>query len=213
MEQLIGLKEHSRAADIFRCTLVPVPFTETAVTQGEMKLKALRTRSRRFARLYGILMFSKLSSHGNLRGSWVCIQHFAHFDFQLAKGKRLLEQAHASIQRAVVSDHIFRVTGHVQNFHIWANLRNSLRQFAAVHAGHDHIGQQQMDDAFMRHRNLHGHSSIGGFNHFVSLSFQELPGQSAKVGLVFDHQNCFRAGFDSLRASTCRVKNGSKMWD
>ena len=67
-----------------------------------------------------------MHGHNGLRGSWSCIEHFAHLALEVAKVKGFLEQANTGIQRAVVSDYVFGVTGHVQHFHVGANFTNAL---------------------------------------------------------------------------------------
>lgn len=126
LQQFVGLKEHSRPADVFGGAFVPAFFSETAITQRQMELEALCARRRILAGLSGMMGFCGLRIHGSLRGSWSCIEHFAHHIFEVAKVKGLLKQANADIQRAVVSDDVLGVAGHVKDFYVGANFRDAL---------------------------------------------------------------------------------------
>ena len=191
LQEIFRLEQQTGAADVFGLPVMPFFFVETAVLQRQVKLKTLRARRRRLVQRWHSLDLSSLSGHGNLLGDR--IQNFANFVFQIVQAKGLLEQAYTRVQRAVAADHIFRVTGHVENFHIGTNFRNALRQFAAVHAGHDHIRQQQMNGSFVRDCDLHRDRAVGGFDHAVTLLLEELPGQVAQVGLVLNQQDGFRS--------------------
>src|SRR6266568_1807756 len=121
LQGFVGLEEHARTADIFGCAHVPVILAESAITQRQVKVESLCAVGRVFSGPCGAEWFSGLHRHDDLRGSWICIEHFADYALQVAKVKRLLEQAYAGIQRAVVSDHIFGVAGHVEHFYVGAN--------------------------------------------------------------------------------------------
>ena len=100
---------------------MPLFLAQTAVSQGQVELESLRTGGSSLPSPHGVLGSCRLNRHIDLRGSWGCIEHFAHFVFQIAKVKGLLEQANAGIQSAVVSNYIFGVAGHVKDFHVGAN--------------------------------------------------------------------------------------------
>src|SRR5215472_2889367 len=126
LKHVISVEEHSRAADVFGCAYMPLRLAEPAIPQRQMKLESLRAcRWNMPGSRYG-LRFSRLHRHNDLRGSWSCIEHFAHLALQIAKVERFLEQANTGIQRAILSDNIFGVTGHVEHFGVRANFRNAL---------------------------------------------------------------------------------------
>ena len=110
---------------------------------------------------------------------------------QIAEGEGLLEQPNTRVQRAVAPDHIFCVTGHIENFRIGTNFRNSLRELAAVHARHYDVGEQEVNYSFMGHCNLQRHCAIRRLDHAIALLLQKLPGKIAKVGLILDHEDSF----------------------
>src|ERR1700722_20548679 len=104
---------------------MPGFLSKTAIAQRQMQLESLCTGGRNLPRLHGLTWFREQSGHGSLRRSW--IEDFAHLASQVAEVEGFLQQAHPGVQHAVVSDHVFRVTGHVENFHVRTNFRNSLR--------------------------------------------------------------------------------------
>src|SRR5207302_11501149 len=97
---------------------MPVFLAESAIAQWQVELESLGARGGNFPCPRRVLSCSGLNRHFDLRGSWRCIEHFADLVFQVAKVEWLLEQANAGIQSAVVTDHVFCVTGHVENFHV-----------------------------------------------------------------------------------------------
>ena len=196
LQYFISFKKHSRPADVFGGACVPFLLAETAITERQLDMESLRAHGRSLLGACGVKCCSGLHRHIDLRGSWSCIEHFADFSFQVAKGEGLLKQAYAGVQHAVVSDHVLGITGHVENFHVGTNFTNTLGQLAAVHARHDHVGKQQVDHLVVGDGDLHGDRAVGGFDHLVSLFFQILAGEVAQVGFVLDEQDSFGAGLD-----------------
>ena len=150
-----------------------------AIAQRQVKLESLRARGRDFTGAHGTChsrVCGYCCGHVDLRGVGSGVEHFADLAFEVAKVEGLLEEADAGVQHAVVSDYVFGVAGHVQDFHVGANLGNALGQFAAIHAGHDDVSEQQVDDFFVGYGNLHGDRAVGGFDHYVALLFQILAG-------------------------------------
>ena len=47
----------------------------------------------------------------------------------------------------MVSDIIVGVTGDVENFHVRPNAGKFRGQLVAIHVGHDHVGDQEMNGA------------------------------------------------------------------
>ena len=109
-----------------------------------------------------------------------------------------MQQAHARVQRAIAADHVLCITRHVKNFYVRAKFRNALREFTPVHAGHDHIGEEQIDHAFVRDYDLHRRRTVFGLKHAVALFFQKLPHQIAQVGFVLHYED----GCDSMASAT-----------
>src|SRR5579871_4830727 len=108
LQDIIGAEEHSGTADVLCSACVPLRLAKPAITQRQVKLESLRAYWRRLPRPQRGLMFDGLHGHSDLRGSWSCIEHFADHHLQVAKVEGLLEQANAFVQRAVLSDHVFR---------------------------------------------------------------------------------------------------------
>ena len=75
-------------------------------------------------------------------------------------------------------------------------------QFAAIHAGHDDIGEQKIDRALMAGDDLQSGGAIFGFENFVALRFQILAGEAAEIGLVFDEENGFLAAIGAGKAES-----------
>src|SRR5579885_2367199 len=93
---------------------MPCALAEAAITQRQVKLEALRAGGSDFPGPNGGLCFNGLQRHGDLRGSWGCIEHFANHVLQIAKIEGLLEQAHARFHDAVVSDDVLGERGNVK---------------------------------------------------------------------------------------------------
>src|SRR5579871_4402572 len=61
-----------------------------------------------------------------------------------------------------------------------------------------------MNRLVMRHRDLHGDSTVSSFDYLVSLFLEILTGEIAQVRLVFHQENRFCSGLDSLEWNRCR---------
>jgi hypothetical protein len=56
-----------------------------------------------------------------------------------------LQQLHARIETALMRNGMARIAGHVENAKLRPQVLSATAEFAAVHAGHDHVGEQQID--------------------------------------------------------------------
>jgi hypothetical protein len=71
-------------------------------------------------------------------------------------GKWLFEEPHSVGQDPRLDDSVIRVSRHVQHARSRTNLTQLLDERLSAHAGHDHIGQQQINGAAVRLGNLEG---------------------------------------------------------
>src|SRR4051812_38365039 len=204
LQHIVALEKQSRPADVFGCAFMPLAVAEPAIPQRQVKLESLRACRWSVPGPRRGLWFSRLHRHNDLRGSWSCIEHFAHLALQVAKVEGFLEQANPCIQRAVLPDYVFGVAGHVKHFHVRANFTNALGQLAAVHAWHDDVGQQKMDGSFMRYRDLHRDGPVCGLDDAIPLLLEILPRQVTKIRLVFHQQDGFCPRLNFLELSRTR---------
>ena len=70
--------------------------------------------------------------------------------WQSGEGKGLLEQGDTRVERAVVANRIFGVARHVEDLHLGTQRAELVGEFTPVHAGHDDVGQEQMDGPGIR---------------------------------------------------------------
>src|SRR5579863_9605894 len=91
--QLFRLEEHARAADVFGLAFMPTLFAKAAITKRQVELESLSAGGDGLIPALRGMAFHCLSGHSNLRGNGACIEHFAHFVFQVAKVEGLLEEA------------------------------------------------------------------------------------------------------------------------
>src|SRR5258708_27546964 len=63
-------------------------------------------------------------------------------------------------------------------------------QFAAVHAGHDHIREQQVDWVFIPLGDLQGLGTVFCLQHSVTVLLEAFPNQVPDSLLVFHEQYC-----------------------
>jgi len=62
-------------------------------------------------------------------------------------------------------------------------------QFAAVHPGHNDIGEQEIDGALVSVDDLQSSATVFGFEDLVALGFQILARETAEIGFIFDEQD------------------------
>jgi hypothetical protein len=64
-------------------------------------------------------------------------------------GEGFLYEVDPLVQHTAVGDDVRSVAGHEQGLDIGAELLHLIGQFPAVHHGHDHVGDEQVDAAGM----------------------------------------------------------------
>ena len=89
-----------------------------------------------------------------------------------------------------MDDGVARISGHIEDLQQGLTLFCLVCKFAAVHAGHDYIGQKQMD-GFVPLQQAQRMVAVGGFEDVVSERVQRFDDVAAHVGVVLDDQHAF----------------------
>ena len=124
--------------------------------------------------------------HGDLQGDGLGIQHLADAVLQNGKAERFLEQVNTGIEGAIETNGILGITRHVEHADVREQSRDLHCQFAAIHAGHNDIGEQEVDHALVTGYDLQSGGTVFGFEDFVTLRFQILAGETAEIVFIFD---------------------------
>ena len=77
--------------------------------------------------------------------SFLGIQHFANFACKRVRREGLLQKHSVRRQKAVIRNGVVGVTGNKENLDVRPYRAQLVGQFRAVHGGHDHVGNQQVD--------------------------------------------------------------------
>lgn len=80
-----------------------------------------------------------------MAGRSALVQHFPHFSGQNIQGKRLLQKVRGILQQSIVCHRVGRVAGHEDRLDAGFYPLDLFRHFLAVHDGHHHVGEQQMN--------------------------------------------------------------------
>src|SRR5258708_19812409 len=86
-----------------------------------------------------------------------------------------------------------RVSGHEKDLQPGLPHRQLLRQNAAVHAGHHHVGKQKVEKAGMMRRDFESCFSIWGPQHAKAVGFEARLRPFPKAAPLFPPKNQFRS--------------------
>ena len=102
----------------------------------------------------------------------------------------LLNQFDARIQPALMDNGVARISRHEQDLQRRPTLAGFFRKLAAVHAGHDDIGQQETDRLVFVDQ-AKSILAAPGFEHVIAKPSERLHDIGAHIGIVLDDQNAF----------------------
>jgi len=84
-----------------------------------------------------------------LRHGAEAVEDLAHAIGKVFHIKGFLNEFGAFRDNALVYDYVFRIAGHKERFHSSALCFEPGEELNAIHFGHDDVGQQQVDGAWM----------------------------------------------------------------
>ena len=118
------------------------------------------------------------------------VEHFPNRAGEVLAGEGFLDQINTGIETALMHDGIARISGHVKNLQGRLKLPRFLRELAAVHAGHDDIGQKQTNILVIAQQM---ESTFGGccFEHVISEGPERLDDVAANIGVILDDKDAF----------------------
>ena len=89
----------------------------------------------------------------------------------------------------MAGDHVVGVAGHED----WLDFE-PLGQLLAAHAGHHHVGEQEVDLAGVRVPGVERARAVGGLEHVVALAREDAAGEAPDGRLVLDHEDRLALG-------------------
>src|SRR5439155_259081 len=124
----------------------------------------------------------------------------------------LLQELRVLIAGAMVQDEIVRVAGHVEHLHLRAAWHELLGELAAVHARHDHVGQEQMDRFRLPIGDRQRLRTMTGLQHGVAVDPERPTHDLANVVFVLHDQDGLGA-LRRLRRLALRFDHGDRVVD
>lgn len=125
--------------------------------------------------LLGPLGLERIGQGRSGPSSPTLFQCFPDCDGQGPHRERLLYEVHTFFEHPMVGNHIGRVAGHEQALEIRAKGLQPRDQFTTVHLWHDHVGQEQVDFAFVLCCHAHRVGRAGSDQNSVPPIFPKLP--------------------------------------
>lgn len=84
----------------------------------------------------------------------IMVKDLADCPGQYGRREWLFDQYQAGIQRSLVNDHVFSISGHVDNAEIRALPGKQFGELTSVHLRHDDIGKKKVDASVVSARYL-----------------------------------------------------------
>src|SRR5438552_12890648 len=121
-------------------------------------------------------------------------------------GYGLLDQRYAGIQTSLMHDGASRIAGHEQNSEPWPPRDGNVRKLPSVQAGHDDVGEKQIDAlAGVFDHGPRRFAATGGLNVVVQFGQQFEQGVADAVIVLDDQDRLATALRNFVRAGSCFV--------
>ena len=72
----------------------------------------------------------------------------------------------------VAKDGVVGVAAHVEDFHFWKPWAEGIGEFAASEVGHDHVGEEQVDDSLVGFHDAKSVDAVVSEDEGIALVFQ-----------------------------------------
>ena len=113
-------------------------------------------------------------------------QDFANFLEESVWGEGLLEEGEALFEKAAAGDDIFGVARHEEHADVGARGEDASGEIAAAGAGHDHVGQEEMNFAGEFAGELLGMGGIESDKNFIALTGEDGADEVSHGFFIFD---------------------------
>src|SRR5262245_10722716 len=116
-----------------------------------------------------------------------------HFLRNRTQGKRFLQERRFRVDDSAPYDLVIVIAAHEKHLERRASRAQLLEDFAAVHTGHDDVGDEDVDGAGMRLGECHGLVAAAGGKDGVAVLLERQPGQPSYTLFVLDEQDSLAA--------------------
>ena len=147
---------------------------------------------------------------GRLSFRVYAVQDFADFFAEAGGGEGFLDKRQSGLDDPACDNHVFGIAGHVQDFHLGKEPRQTLGQLPPVHTRHDDVRKQQVNGLLSTLHQVDRFVPVAGFQHIVPLFLQNADGDPANNPLIFNDQHRFGAGLDRCVFQKLRVRHAPK---
>src|SRR2546428_10676362 len=117
------------------------------------------------------------------------VQHLAYLAPRPVGREGILAEGGPRVEHAVLRDRFVGVPGHVQHPRVRTQRRQPVRELAAAHLGHHHVGEQQVDGALVALGQGQRLRAARGHEHAIARQLQHLARQRPDQRLVLRQQD------------------------
>jgi hypothetical protein len=121
------------------------------------------------------------------------VNDLPHLTGQGLRRERLLKESGFRIQYSVMDNGVVGIAGYIQHLHYGAQGFHFLGQFAAIHAGHNDIGDKDMHRTLMPTAHLQRLIAVMRFKHRIPVITQDRSCQIANGVIIFHQKDGFPA--------------------
>jgi hypothetical protein len=117
------------------------------------------------------------------------VEGLTHLPEQRSLVERLFDQVDSWFKDPLCAEQAFGVTGHVEDRDVPLESADLLGDFPALHSGHDHVGEQQVDMVLVAFRGADRLEAVARRDHLVAVTGKDATGHFTQRRFVFDQEH------------------------
>ncbi len=135
-------------------------------------------------------------------------EDFADFAGEVLQGEGLLQESFFAVGGKRAGESVFGVAGKIKDLGARACWQKLLNEFVAAHAGHDDVGNDEVDGLGVSGGQGKSGVAVGGFENVVAARLERLANELANGLFVFNEENGFSSADGGERSGSGKSFGG-----